>query len=127
MEVVMLEIIALVLLAQQPLQPVAEGVASYYTVSSSSQLTASGEQFRDDLMTCAMLDGEFGHYYLVVSDTGKSVVCKLNDRGPYIKNRVIDLSEAAMEALSLSRNDGLLNVRVFHLGTEPIRPPNLVP
>ncbi len=122
----MLEILALVLLAQQPLQPVAEGVASYYTVASSSHLTASGEPMRDDLMTCAMLDGVFGDYYLVVSETGKSVVCKLNDRGPYIKNRVIDLSEAAMEALSLSRNDGLLNVRVYHLGPKPARPPNLI-
>jgi len=122
----MLEIVALVLLAQQPQLPVAEGVASYYTVASSSTITASGETLRDDLLTCAMRDGVFGDYYLVVSETGKSVVCRLNDRGPYTRGRVIDLSEAAMEALSLSRNDGLLNVRVFHLGPEPARPPNLL-
>ncbi|MCF6286020.1 MAG: septal ring lytic transglycosylase RlpA family protein [Candidatus Hydrogenedentes bacterium] len=113
----MFELIALMILSQQPVQPCAEGIASFYTVASSSTLTASGESLRDDLFTCAMLEGEFGHYYLVLAENGNSVVCKLNDRGPYVKNRVIDLSLAAMRILD--GEAGLLKVQVFHLGPNP--------
>ncbi len=112
-----LEIMAFVLLSHQPLQPVTEGVASYYTRGSSSAITASGELMRDDLYSCAMLEGEFGDYYLVVAENGNSVVCRLNDRGPYIHDRVIDLSKAAMRALD--PHAGLLHVKVFHLGSDP--------
>lgn len=115
----MLEVIALMLLSQQPLQPVAEGVASYYTVQSSGRVTASGEAMNDDAFTCAMLEGDFGTNYLVVAENGKSVIVKLNDRGPFKKGRVIDLSEAAMRALDSRR--GLLKVEVYELGSsDPI-------
>jgi rare lipoprotein A len=110
----MFTLAVLMLVSQQPLQPVAEGVASYYTVASSSTLTASGETFRDDALTCAMMTGEFGTHVLVVADNGKSVICKINDRGPYVKGRVIDLSEAAMR--KLHHNAGLLRVRIYSLG-----------
>jgi len=110
----MIEMIALILLSQQPMLPVAEGVASYYTVASSSTLTASGETMRDDALTCAMLDGEFGDRFLVVAENGNSVVVKLNDRGPYVKGRVIDLSKAAMR--KLHPHAGLVNVRIYRLG-----------
>ena len=113
----MFELIALMMLSQQPIQPVVEGVASYYTVASSSGLTASGEPLRDDLDTCAMPDGIFGHYYLVLAENGNTVVCRLNDRGPYVKNRVIDLSFAAMR--KLDGEAGLLKVQVYHLGPNP--------
>lgn len=99
------------------MQPVTEGVASYYTLRSSSEITASGELMCDDSFSCAMLDGEFGDYYLVVAENGRSVVCRLNDRGPYICGRVIDLSKAAMRALH--PHAGLLRVRVYHLGADP--------
>lgn len=115
----MFELIALMILSQQPLQPVAEGVASYYTVASSSTVTASGETLRDDLLTCALPEGEFGHYYLVVAENGNSVICKLNDRGPFVKNRVIDLSLAAIRTLDDTAD--LLQVQVYHLG--PNAPP----
>ena len=69
----MFELIALMILSQQPMQPCAEGLASYYTVASSSALTASGETLRDELLTCAMLDGEFGHYYLILAENGNTV------------------------------------------------------
>ncbi len=116
----MFEIVALMLLSQQPMQPFTEGVASYYTIASSSHLTASGEPMRDDLKTCAMLEGEFGEYFLVVAENGRSVVCRLNDRGPYVKGRVIDLSKAAMRDLG----GGLANVKVYRLGMHPPRPPS---
>ena len=113
----MLELVTLILLSQQPMIPAAEGIASYYTVASSSTLTASGERMNDEALTCAMRDGEFGTYYLVVADNGNSVVVKLNDRGPYVDDRVIDLSEAAMR--ELCDESGLLQVRVYALGDEP--------
>lgn len=116
----MLEVIALVLLSQQPLYPVAEGLASYYTVSSSSSVTASGERLRDDENTCAMLEGEFGEYFLIVcSETGKSVVCRLNDRGPFVKKRVVDLSKSAMKALDSDFSEGVISVKVYRLGANP--------
>lgn len=112
----MLELIALLLVAHQPLQPVVEGVASFYTAESSGPVTASGEVMRDDLFTCAMRSGEFGTHYLVVADNGRSVVCRLNDRGPYVKGRVIDLSEAAVRALHPTA--GRLRVKVYKLGPD---------
>jgi rare lipoprotein A len=113
----MLSVLAIALLSQPALQPFVEGEASYYTVASSSTLTASGETMRDDLLTCAMLDGEFGTYYLVVAENGRSVVVKLNDRGPYAKGRVIDLSEAAIR--ELHPTTGTIQVKVYELGKDP--------
>ena len=113
----MLEIMALVLLSHQPLPPVTEGVASYYTARSSSEITASGETMCDHSFSFAMRDGEFGDYYLIVAENGNSVVCRLNDRGPYIKGRVVDLSKAAMRELHPSA--GLLSVKVYRLGSDP--------
>jgi peptidoglycan lytic transglycosylase len=110
----MFELVALLLLTQQPMQPVVEGPASYYTVQSSSRVTASGERMRDDLYTCAMRKGEFGTHYLVVAENGRSVVVRLNDRGPYVRGRVIDLSKAAIR--KLHPRHGLLKVKVYELG-----------
>lgn len=117
----MLEIIAFVLLSHQPMPPVAEGVASYYTVRSAGRMTASGEKMCDDSYTCAMLEGEFGEYVLVVAENGRSVVCRINDRGPFHKGRVIDLSKAAMRELHATA--GLLQVKVYRLGMHP--PPEM--
>lgn len=118
----MFEVLALMLLSHQPLQPVAQGEASYYTVASSSRITASGEVFYDKGLTCAMREGEFGEYFLVVADNGNTVICKLNDRGPYIRGRVIDLSKAAMR--KLSPGSGTVNVSVYRLGKTI--PPQLI-
>lgn len=118
----LLEIMAFVLLSHQPLQPVTEGLASYYTPTSSSHYTASGERLRDEEFTCAMRDGIFGDYYLVVAENGRSVVCRLNDRGPYVRGRVIDLTKSAMR--KLHPRAGLLKVKVYHLGADP---PDTVP
>lgn len=118
------ELIAIMLLSQQPLQPVIEGQASYYTVASSSSVTASGERFRDDAFTCAMNIGEFGEYYLVIAENGRSVVCKLNDRGPFHGDRVIDLSRAAARQLGLI-NEGVGHVRIIPLGSNPPLLPGL--
>ncbi|MDX9975190.1 MAG: septal ring lytic transglycosylase RlpA family protein [FCB group bacterium] len=110
----MFELVVLALISQQPLLPTVEGVASYYTVAETSTITASGEQFRNEAYTCAMNQGEFGKYYIVVAENGKSVVCRLNDRGPFVKGRVIDLSRAAMRKLHPTA--GTIRVKVYPLG-----------
>jgi len=109
----MLQLAALMLLSQQTLLPVAQGEASYYTVAGTTPLTASGDRMDDTLLTCAMREGEFGGHYLVVAENGKSVVCKLNDRGPFIKGRVIDLSKAAMR--KLHPYAGTLDVTIYKI------------
>lgn len=111
---IVIGVLAITILSMNPITPEYTGIASYYTVASSGSLTASGEYFRDDAMTCAMRTGRFGEYYLVVAENGKSVVVKLNDRGPFHPDRVIDLSKGAMR--KLHGNKGLLKVSIYKLG-----------
>ena len=108
----MMTIAAVVLLSQQPVLPTLEGIASFYTIESSSTLTASGETYDDELLTCAMRYGRFGEYYRITADNGKSVVVRLNDRGPYIDGRIIDLSRGAMRRLDPSLRAGLVHVKI---------------
>jgi len=117
----MFEVIALMLLSQQPLMPVLEGQASFYTVASNGAITASGERLNDNAYTCAMRQGDFGDSYTVVGENGKSIVVRLTDRGPYVKGRVIDLSRAAMKALG--GDEHLMNVKVYRNADAP-RPPS---
>jgi len=101
----------LLLLALAPF-PVAEGEASYYRNQEfGGKPTASGELFDDTKLTCAMKEGAFNRYYLVVAETG-AIIVRLNDRGPFVRGRVIDLSTAAMEAIN---GDGLVDVTIFSL------------
>jgi len=114
----MFQLVALMLLTQQALQPVSQGVASYYTVASCGKVTASGDKLDDARYTCALPKGEFGSYYLVVAENGSSVVCKLNDRGPHVKGRVIDLSKAAMRRLHTTA--GTVRVQVYKIETDAL-------
>ncbi len=116
----MFPMLAILVISTQPMQPCIEGIASYYTTAQTGIITASGERFKDHEFTCAMPFGKFGDYYLVVNETnGKSIICKLNDRGPYIKGRVIDLSRSSMKALDSRK--GLIKVKVYHLGSGPYK------
>ena len=96
-----------------PPAPVVAGTASYYTRASGA-VTASGEPFDENALTCAMREGTFGGFYLVVTKDGRSVVCRLNDRGPHVRGHVIDLSKGAMERLGATE-EGLVHVRVYRL------------
>jgi rare lipoprotein A len=118
----MLQLIAIVLFSQQPIITIDEGVASYYTIASSSELTASGEEMVDEAMTCAMRSGTFGAVYRVTAENGRSVVVRLNDRGPYIDGREIDLSKAAMRALDPALEKGVLKVTIERINESEIAP-----
>lgn len=73
-----------------------EGLASYYADSLQGNPTASGEPYDRSDLTAAHRTLAFGSMVRVTNqDNGKSVVVRINDRGPYIESRVIDLSRAA--------------------------------
>ena len=76
------------------------GVASWYGPGFHGRLTANGEKFDMHELTAAHKTLPFGTRVLVHNPrTGKEVVVRINDRGPFIKGRVIDLSKAAAKAL----------------------------
>jgi rare lipoprotein A len=78
------------------------GEASWYSATFQGRLTASGERYDGGALTAAHRTWPLGTYVRVRSlATGKSVVVRINDRGPYVKGRIIDLSYAAAEALGL--------------------------
>jgi rare lipoprotein A len=76
------------------------GVASTYGNESGSQ-TASGQRFNENAMTCAHRSLPFGTK-LRVTHGGHSVTVTVNDRGPFVRGRVLDLSTGAARALGLS-------------------------
>jgi rare lipoprotein A len=76
------------------------GVASFYGNESGSK-TASGQRFDQSAMTAAHRSLPFGTK-LRVTHNGRSVVVTINDRGPFIKGRVLDLSTGAARAVGLT-------------------------
>jgi rare lipoprotein A len=76
------------------------GMASFYGNESGSK-TASGARFNQNAMTCAHRSLPFGTK-LRVTHGGRSVVVTVNDRGPFIRGRVLDLSTGAARAVGLT-------------------------
>jgi rare lipoprotein A len=76
------------------------GMASYYGNESGSK-TASGQRFNQNAMTCAHRSLPFGTK-LRVTHGDRSVVVTVNDRGPFVRGRVLDLSTAAARAVGLT-------------------------
>lgn len=88
------------------------GTASWYGKRFHGRLTASGSRFDMTALTAAHPDLPFGTRLRVTHlDNRRSVVVTVNDRGPFIKGRVIDLSRAAAEKLDFI-SSGLAKVRV---------------
>ena len=77
------------------------GLASYYGSESGSR-TASGQRMNSNAMTCAHRSLPFGTK-LRVTHGGQSVIVTVNDRGPFIRGRVLDLSTGAARAIGLTR------------------------
>jgi rare lipoprotein A len=76
------------------------GMASFYGNESGSR-TASGQRFNQSAMTCAHRSLPFGTR-LRVTHNGQSVVVTVNDRGPFVRGRVLDLSTGAARAIGLT-------------------------
>ena len=89
-----------------------EGMASWYGPGFAGRLTANGERFDPSALTCAHRTFKFGTMLEVTNlDNGRTVVVRVNDRGPYAKNRVIDLSEEAARRLGMIEK-GHVKVRI---------------
>jgi rare lipoprotein A len=92
------------------------GMASYYGSESGSQ-TASGQRFNPGAMTAAHRSLPFGTKVRVTNKrNGKSVVVTINDRGPFVRGRIIDLSTAAAGVIGM-RSSGVAPVVVERIAT----------
>ena len=104
----------------RPLGYTEEGLASWYGPGFHGRRTASGEIYNMYAFTAAHRTLPLGTYVLVTNlKNGRRVVVRINDRGPFVPGRIIDLSYAAARALGMIR-DGVVPVRLTVLA--PARP-----
>jgi len=91
------------------------GKASYYGDRHHGRKTASGERFDQHALTAAHRSLPFGTRVRVTNlSNERSVVVRINDRGPFVRGRIIDVSRAAAERLGMLRA-GVVPVRVEQL------------
>ena len=94
------------------------GIASWYGREEQGQLTANGERFDRHNFTAASRHLPFNTIVRVTNrDNGRSVQVRINDRGPWVHGRILDLSEAAADTLDMKKS-GTAKVKV-----EVISPP----
>lgn len=88
------------------------GKASFYADKFQNRKTASGERFDQNAKTAAHKKLPFGTNVKVTNlKNGKSVIVRINDRGPFIKGRIIDLSRSAFSRIGNTRA-GIIKVRI---------------
>jgi rare lipoprotein A len=94
--------LALLVAAVPPAFTLEEGLASWYGGKFQGRLTSSGEVFDTNLLTAAHKTLPFGTVVKVTNlANGLSTVVKINDRGPFVEGRIIDLSRAAAEQIDM--------------------------
>ena len=92
--------------------PAQTGLASYYGADFHGRRTASGEIFDQWKMTCAHRSLPFGTRLKVTNmENKRSVVVRVNDRGPWVTGRIIDLSYAAAKNLDMIEK-GVIKVKI---------------
>jgi rare lipoprotein A len=91
------------------------GLASWYGREKAGRRTASGEHFNPQLFTAAHRTLPLGTIVRVTNlSTGKSIKVRVNDRGPFVRRRILDLSAAAGRTLDIRRNGmALVRIEVF--------------
>ena len=95
------------------------GIASWYGDAFHAKKTANGELFDKNLMTAAHKTMALPSYVLVTNlENDRQAKLRVNDRGPFVDDRIIDLSEAAARALGF-QEQGLARVRVQYLELAP--------
>jgi rare lipoprotein A len=93
------------------------GIASWYGHQFNGRKTATGERFDMNAMTAAHRTLPLSCFIRVTNkDNGKSVIVKVNDRGPYVGNRILDLSYAAAERIGIV-GKGMGNVTIERVNT----------
>lgn len=90
----------------------AKGKASFYADKYQGKMTASGELFKQEAKTAAHRKLPFGTRVKVTNiKNGESVVVRVNDRGPFVKGRIIDLSRSAFRTIG-NPADGVIDVEI---------------
>jgi rare lipoprotein A (peptidoglycan hydrolase) len=98
----------------------AEGIASWYGADFHGRLTASGERYDMHGISAAHRTMPLPSYARVTNlDNGRSIIVRVNNRGPFAHNRIIDLSTGTARALDFYRR-GIARVRVEFVGRAPI-------
>lgn len=96
------------------------GTASWYGADFHGRLTANGEIFAATAITCASPVLPLPSYVRVTNlDNGRSMVCRVNDRGPYLHGRVMDMSYRAASILGYA-DKGVGNIQVQYIGPAPL-------
>ena len=91
-----------------------KGKASYYADKFDGRKTASGEIFRQNKLTAAHRTLPFGTMVTVKNPAnGKTVTVRVNDRGPFVSGRIIDLSRAAANAIDIVKQ-GVASVEISY-------------
>ena len=104
------------------------GIASFYAKRATGSMTANGERLHHDSMTCAHRTLPFGTLLKVTNlENEKSVIVRVNDRGPYTRGRIIDLSWGAAMRIGMLMS-GIAKVYVESADgiTIPLLPPTEV-
>ena len=99
--------------SEKPEEPYTQkGEASYYAKFFTGETTASGDIYQQDALTAAHMHLPLGTVVMVTNlENTKSVEVTINDRGPYIEGRIIDLSRAAATELGIIE-DGVVMVEL---------------
>ena len=98
---------------------VSEGKASFYSDEFHGRKTANGETFNMDKLTAAHPSLPFGTWVKVTNlRNGKDVVVRINDRGPFIKGRIIDLSISAAKEIGIIKS-GTVQVKLEAIQSKP--------
>lgn len=88
------------------------GKASFYAIKFQSRKTASGERFDQSANTAAHKKLPFGTKVKVTNvKNGKSVIVRINDRGPFVRGRIIDLSRSAFSSIG-NTSAGVIDVMI---------------
>ncbi|MFZ4802571.1 MAG: septal ring lytic transglycosylase RlpA family protein [Chlorobium sp.] len=96
-----------------------EGTASFYSGQFHGRKTANGETFSRDQLTAAHPSLPFGTWVRVTNlSNGKDVVVRINDRGPFVKGRIIDLSAGAAKEIGIMQT-GVVQVKLEALRALP--------
>ncbi len=105
---------------ENPIGYVASGGASWYGNDFHGRRTANGEIFSANAISCASPVLPLPSYVRVTNmDNGRSIVCRVNDRGPYLHGRVMDMSYRTAEILGYA-NHGVGNIQVEYVGPAPL-------
>ncbi len=98
----------------------AEGIATWYGPDFHGGLTANGERYDMHGISAAHPTMPLPSYARVTNlDNGRSIIVRVNDRGPFVRNRLVDLSIGTAKALNFYGH-GLARVRVEYVGPAPI-------